>query len=289
MKSFKRFVCACVLLAVGISACGASETPAATAPPNQVETVVAATVQAITEAAPTEVTGATVSFNNVSFIIPNGLASGATPTLEPAVGGDASPWEMAPEHIVFTLTGYSGPSRSEADTATIHVYPAQPFAEVSPGASISIPQLQALLASPSAPITAESAPGVPFYNAGQIIAAKGSILNFQNGAGVRVVSHFTQFPGPITQTGQVYHFQGLTSDGKYYVIALFPILSPLQSTSENPSADGVNFPDYASAAPGEMDAYYQALTEKLNAADPASFSPSLDQLDALIESITIAP
>ncbi len=196
---------------------------------------------------------------------------------------------MAPEYIAFTLDGYTGVDLSQATDPRIYVYPAQAFAEVSPGASLSIPELQALLASPSAPIDRDSAPGIPFYNAGQDMVAKGARLNFQNGSGVRMISHFSQFPGPIIRTGQIYHFQGLTSDGKYYVIAILPVVSPLQSTADNPSADGINFPDYASAAPGEMDAYYLAVADTLNAADPSSFTPVLASLDALIQSITITP
>lgn len=295
MNSLKQVACVSILLAVVLTACGVASP--ATENPEQLETVVAATLQAYTAEAPAETVaaatstpaGVEVSFNNVSFVIPNGLASGATPILRPAVGGDTSPWEMAPEHIVFTLTGYNGVDPSQTAEPTIRVYPAQAYAEVSRGASLSIPELQALLASPSAPINRDSAPGVPFYNAGQDMVAKGAILNFQSGSGVRMISRFSQFPGAIIRTGQIYHYQGLTSDGKYYVIAILPVVSPLQSTPENHSADGVNYPDYASAAPGEMDAYFLAITEILDAADPSSFTPGLATLDALIQSFTITP
>lgn len=295
MNSLKQILCASIFLALGLTACGVASPP--TENPKQLETVVAATLQAYTAESPAETVAAAtatpagieVSFNHVSFVIPNGLASGATPILEPAVGGDTAPWEMAPEHIVFTLTGYNGTDPNQSADPRIYVYPAQAFAEVSPGASLSIPDLQALLASPSAPIDLDSAPGIPFYNAGQDLVAKGERLNFQNGSGIRMISHFSQFPGPIIRTGQIYHYQGLTSDGKYYVIAILPVVSPLQSTAENPSADGINFPDYASAAPGEMDAYYLAVADKLTAADPSSFTPVLASLDALIQSITISP
>lgn len=196
---------------------------------------------------------------------------------------------MAPEHVFFTFSGYAVADDEQAVRPKFIVFPAQGYEELNPGGSISLPKLRALLASPSMPINVESAPAVPFFNAGQILVAQGKLVQFESGNGVRMISHYTQFPSPITQTGQAYHFQGLTSDGKYYVVAVFPIHSPLQSTADNPSADGIVFPDFASAAPGEMDAYYLAITDKLNAADPASFSPSLAQLDALIQSIQITP
>jgi hypothetical protein len=295
LSSLKQFACVSILLAIVLTACSVASP--ATENPGQLETVVAATLQAHTAEAPAETVaaatptpaGVEVSFNNVSFVIPNGLASGATSILEPAVGGDTAPWEMAPEHIVFKLNGYNGVDPNQSTDPAIYVYPAQAFAEVSPGASLSLPELQALLASPSAPINRDSAPGIPFYNAGQDLVAKGVRLNFQSGAGIRMISRFSQFPGAIIKNGQIYHYQGLTSDGKYYVIAILPVVSPLQSTPDNHSADGVNYPDYASAAPGEMDAYFLAITGILDAADPSSFTPGLASLDALIQSLTITP
>ncbi len=97
-------------------------TPATPTQPqgNQVETAVAATMQWLTaqaptaassEAAPTEaptqINGTSVSCQNISLVIPNGLAGGVNAEAIPAVGeNDGAPWEVAPAHAKCTLTGY---------------------------------------------------------------------------------------------------------------------------------------------------------------------------------------
>src|SRR5512143_1671308 len=51
--------------------------------------------------------GGVVQFNNVSFTLPLGVAKDAKPETVSAVTDTNSPWwEIAPEHIKFTLTGY---------------------------------------------------------------------------------------------------------------------------------------------------------------------------------------
>ncbi|KAA0266253.1 MAG: hypothetical protein EDM79_16045, partial [Chloroflexi bacterium] len=76
------------------------------------------------------------------------------------------------------------------------------------------------------------------------------------------------------------------SDGKYLVAALLPVTLPLQSTSENPSADRVVYPADISDSEG-LTGYYQGITDVLNAASPDSFKPTLTQLDTLIQSIVV--
>lgn len=283
----KKFTVASTLLLFLLQACGAI--PSAPAQPN-VETVVAATLNAVTQqaaSAPTEPSGTPVTFQNVSFIIPQGLSSGANSEIVPLAdeSTNSDPWGMAPEHILFTLNGYPAPP--DAFDPVIRVYPADAFVKVNPWAEGSIDRLRAILASPGMTITNENAPEVPFLGAAaQQYAAQIQLLSFNNGNGMRMISQYGQFPGPITKNNSFYHYEGLTSDGKYLVAALMPLALPLQSTSENPSADGVVYPADISDSEG-LTAYYQGITDVLNAASPDSFQPTLTQLDALIQSIVV--
>lgn len=258
-----------------------------------VETIVAATVQAFkTDLPPTEVvqpSGTPVSFQNVSFVIPEGVATGADAKAVPAqTEAEAPPWDVAPEHIVFSFTGWSKEDTNNM-RPTMMVFPAQEYADANPGAGQSLPALKELIANSSASLTVDSIPPVPYYNAAQTITAQSSRLDFQSGSGIRTVTFYAQFPGPILKDGQFYYYQGLTSDGQYYVIATLPIVSPLKSTADNPSADGPTYPDPSTVAnPSAYDMYYPAMMEILDAASPDSFSPSLNQIDALIQSITVA-
>ncbi len=241
-----------------------------------------------TENAPTPSSGISVSFKNVSFVIPEGTATGADAEVAPALTENESPpWNVAPEHMVFSLRGW--PKENTTNTIpSIMVFPAQEYAAVNSWAEGSLTRLQAILANPETPITNENASTVPFYgSAAQQYAAQAKLLSFNGGNGVRMVSQYGQYPGPITKDNSFYHFEGLTGDGKYLVAVLLPLTLPLQSTAENPSADGIQYFDPGSADETTVTAYYQAITDKLNAAGPDAFQPSLNQLDALIQSITV--
>jgi hypothetical protein len=288
----KKMVLAGTLLVLLLSACSPSVPPASQA--DGVSTMVAGTMQALTAAAPAVTAtplpnNVSVSFQNVSFVIPQGLATGATSELVPlADENNSDPWSIAPAHILFKLTGYPAPAGSF--DAVLRVYPAQGYAAVNSWADGSLKRLQAVLASPNMPLTNDNLPTVPFLGAAaQQYAAQAKLITFNGGTGVRMISQYAQYPGPIIKDGSFYHYEGLTSDGKYMVAILFPVTLPIKATAENPSADSIQYPDLAIAKPEEISKYYQSITDLLNAAGTDSFQPSLAQLDALVQSIKITP
>ena len=287
----KKIIIPVICLAIVALACGGTVPPVDQ--PN-LETVVAATLQAITQQAannpaPTsqpEATGISVSFQNVSFVIPEGLASGASSEIIPAADeASGGPWGVAPEYIEFVLMDYS--PRDDFRPPVIRVYPAQEYAAANSWAQSSLAKLQAILTSPSMPMTNDNLPTIPFNGAAaQQYAAQAKIVSFANGSGVRMTSQYAQFPGPILKDGSYYHYEGLTNDGKYMVAIMVPVTLPIQATAENPSADGIIYPSDISDTTA-LDAYFQGVTDFLNAASPDSFQPNLNLLDALIQSIQI--
>jgi hypothetical protein len=104
---------------------------------------------------------------------------------------------------------------------------------------------------------------------------------------VRALTEYAQYYAPINNHDLFYHFQGLTSDNQYYVIAILPITAPILAENDQPTAPiptgGVPIP--ASGTPD--DAYYTAVTQNLDALAPGSYAPSLNTLDALIQSIQV--
>ncbi|RPJ28736.1 MAG: hypothetical protein EHM33_03600 [Chloroflexi bacterium] len=261
---------------------------------DEVGTIVAATMQALTpsEAAPTGVPtqaatqsgGTAVSFEYASFVLPGGLADGADPEAVPAVSEDSgSPWEVAPTHLKFTLTGYQLQDRFHEPE--IFVYPADEFAQVHASAAEQIDRLKKALAG--SPLLIETLPLVPFFNAGPLIAANIQIIPFQNGSGVRTLTQYAQYSGPINNREMFYHFQGLTSDNKYYVIVILPITAPILAENEKSEAavpeGGVPIPTDI----GPNNVYYISVTEKLNSLSPNAYLPSLNTVDELIQSILV--
>ena len=275
-----------ILSACSLSA-GLSGTPT---PVDQVGTIVAMTMQALTSspdqnaATPVQTNGMPVSYENVSFVIPNGLATGANPEKMTAVDTNSgAPWDIAPTHLRFTLTGY--PLQGKFSEPQIYVYPADEYAQVNSNASEQIGRLKKAVSG--SPLLKETLPNVPFFNAEHILAANLKLLNFQNGNGVRELTQYDQYPAPVNNHELFYHFEGLTSDDKYYVIAILPITAPILAEDEKPEspvpAGGVPIP--ANTGPNEV--YYISVTQKLSALTPENYAPALDALDALVQSILI--
>ena len=275
------------------SACTLSAGIVATPTPvDQVGTVVAATMQALTAVPsqsastpiPNQTGGIPVSYENISFVIPSGVASGANPEKMTSVDTNSgAPWEIAPTHWRFTLTGY--PIQGKFFEPQIFIYPAAEYAQVNSVASEQIERLKKALAG--SPLLKETLPNVPFFNAGHIIAVDIQRLNFQNGGGVRELTQYDQYPAPINNHELFYHYEGLTSDGKYYLIAILPITAPILAEDENPEssipAGGIPIPGNV----GPNDVYYFSVTEKLNSLAPDSFTPSITMLDALVQSFLV--
>lgn len=281
----KKPIIAIALLLIGVLACQSGPTlPQVDA----LQTTVASTLQAYTEAAPKGMPASFTYMNEkVSFIIPVGLGNGLTGEFVPAVAeSDDMPWwEVAPEHIRITINGYDD-SLGKFSQATITVYPIQGYTS----AETAIQKLQAILASPSAPLTKDTLPSIP-VNAARMIAARPQRLDFASGSGVRMLTQYGQAVGPISNNGLFYSFQGLTSDGKYYVIASLPTGAPflaydMNATPPQPE-DSIPFSFNGNLDPSYYEDYMKAVEDRINATDAAVFQPSIDLLDALVQSITI--
>jgi hypothetical protein len=299
MKKRTLFVIFGVVM--GTWGCSFSAGTIATPTPGQADevgTVVAATLQAFTPAptesiatqpasspAATQEGGIPVSYEGVSLVLPGTVAESVNTEKMTAVEANTdAPWNVAPTHLRFSLTGYALQDRFHEPR--IFVYPAAEYAQSNPAAAEQIERLRKIAAG--APMLEETLPIIPFFNAGPLMAAQIKILPFQNGGGgVRALTQYAQYAAPINNHELFYHFQGLSADGNYYVIAILPITAPILAEDEKPEAPvpagGIPIP----TALGPNEVYYFSVTEKLNSLSPDSYTPSLTALDALIQSMTV--
>ena len=301
---FKRFVvfgCSVMLLLTACSTTSlvpaapvvpTSTAAAATEIPASATAVPAAAAPSATSTAPQSPSnGTAVSFGPLNLVLPPGLASGVSGSQFPRSEGQDLPyWEVTPGHTVLKVEGY--PLQGKFHQPQIYVYPAQAYAEMVPGAFESIRRLDNILYSPDAPISAEQLPAVPYFNAQQAFASNIQKISFQNGGGVRFLTEYAQYPASVNNHDLFYHFQGVTRDGAYYIIAILPISNPaLAETSDAGAAlpsGGVPYPDLTAPKP-DMPGYYKAVTDVLNAQSLEAFAPSIKQLDSLIQSMRITP
>jgi hypothetical protein len=235
--------------------------------------------------------GNSVSFGPISLILPPGLASGINGSQFPrAEGENIVPWEVTPGHTQVELDGYI--LQGKFHKPRILIYPGQEYAEMVPVVFESIHRLNNLLYDHSTPIGKDDLPTVPFFNATPIFVSNIEVISFQNGEGIRFLTEFAQYAAPVNNYELFYHFQGVTNDGSNYVIAILPITAPVLPETSNPESSlptgGIEFPDLNNLN-ADWDGYYAAVTNNLDTLPVDAFTPSLNQLDALIQSMLINP
>lgn len=270
----------------------AAETPVLIEPPTPTPEVFISLTQAFPATPivqPSPVTNTLVSYGRLTLEIPSSVANGASGLDVPPVTDDDTPyWEKTPGHLQVSLGDYYV-LHGKFHEPLIYVYPALEYAVLVPGAFESMHRLRNVMNAPGA-AGIEQLPAVPFFNAAQVFASNFQTVSFQNGDGIRFLTEYAQYAAPVNNHELIYHFQGFTSDGEYYIIAILPVTVPvLAETSDT----GAVVPSGGIAYPGNNDpnadfqGYYASVMDLLNATRPDAFTPTLDQLDALIQSMRV--
>jgi hypothetical protein len=210
--------------------------------------------------------------------------------IAPVTEDAAADWQKTPGHVQVSLNDYYI-LQGKFHQPQVYVYPALAYAQLVPAAFESMHRLRNVM-NPGASMSSEQLPAVPFFNAAQIFASHVQAISFQNGSGIRFLTEYAQYAAPVNNQGLVYHFQGFSADGEYYIVAIFPITAP---TLAETSDAGAIVPPGGIAYPGindpeaDFQGYYASVTDLLNATSPDAFTPSISQLDALIQSMWVAP
>jgi hypothetical protein len=241
---------------------------------------------------PSPVPNTLVTFGRLSLEIPSSVATGASGSdIPPVTDEDTAEWEKTPGHLQVSLNDYYV-LQGKFHQPQIHVYPALAYAQLVPAAFESMHRLRNVMHAPDA-VSADQLPAVPFFNAAQVFASNIQTLPFQNGSGVRFLTEYAQYAAPVNNHELVYHFQGFSEDGEYYIVAIFPITAPVLAETSDASAalpaGGVLYPSFDDPAPEALQKYYEDVASLLDATSPDAFAPSISQLDALIESMWVAP
>jgi hypothetical protein len=211
--------------------------------------------------------GTNISSQGISFTIPTGLATATADEVVPVSNGLV----MWPEHIRFTLQGYA--LTNKALEPKISIFPVDEYAQLSNESGTTLRTLQSLLKSQQVSAS-DMLPFLPEPRAQQMLHVQEKFINFGNGSGIRYITEYSQAAFPNIGSDMFYTFQGLTSDGKYYVSISLPI--------ELPQLNGVS-------APESSDTYPDYLTSTINLLNRAdnTFNPSLESLDALVQSLQV--
>ncbi len=194
-----------------------------------------------------------------------------TVAAQPA-SADAPSWAAGPEYRRLTLEGY--PVANHLHKPQVFVYPAGELASANEGMGQMAVDLAALLQTQQ---VGDHLPFLPLFNAAQVMHAQVEYLDFQNGKGVRFLTQFDQAPLPINNYELFYTFQGLTSDEKYYIAAILPVTHPDLPADDQVNEDLLN----------DFQGYLTDTAAMLDQQPAESFTPNLNQLDALIRSLDV--
>ncbi|MGQ9681073.1 MAG: hypothetical protein ACUVX9_00900 [Anaerolineae bacterium] len=231
--------------------------------------------------------GNVYTFNGVRVTLPAAVASGANGRIVPAAQEEGAPnYAIHPAYTEIALSGY--PAQHAQYQGMIQVFAVADYEQALPMVEQRVQALQALLAAKPA-VSGEEIPVLPVFNEAQILRAQVQYADFENGAGVRCVTMYAQGLVPATNRTVFYTYQGLTADGAYWVSAILPVnagfLPADDAGASEPPAGGVPFPAELSAE--QVKAYYQAVADKMDAAPTAEFTPSLEALDAMMQSLRV--
>ncbi len=266
----KKLIAPLVVITLMLLACNISinTTPEANNPP-EITTAPVVTV-------PPVVTN--VTCNELSIYLDPALASGYNCETK---AESPEGIEVFPQHTQLTLQGYV--LSNKFFEPHIAVLPVQRYTELLPDfVPGRVAELQALIGGGA---VGEALPLLPAFNAGQVFHAQYQSTPFTSGNGIRYLTEYAQYFAPVNNTDLFYTYQGITTDGKYWVSAILPINNPILP------ADAVNPPGGMTweAFGNTYDTYITDITTQLNSQISGSFTPSLAALDALAASITILP
>lgn len=276
-------VLACGLPGVGQTPPAAEATDQSTAVPTAAAATAAPTFTSPPPTSPPQATATPlpdVIYGGVSFSFDKSIVASVNEQTIAAenAGPDAAPWMSQPEHIRFDFNGYA--LSGTFHEPRLYIYPVEAYAALSPAAGEIAAELRQFLEQkPAAP---QSIPFLPLWNAGQMLRANIRYLDFQSGSGVRFLSQYGQAVYAINNHSLFYTFQGLTSDNRYYVAAVLPVMHPSLPADESyiPGGD-------MDAFWNNFESYVNEVQQQLAAQPDASFTPDLSKLDAMMQSLKI--
>jgi hypothetical protein len=232
-------------------------------------------------------TSTAVRFDGVSFLLDASIGNSVNSTLVP---GDPPDNEMFgfphPEAVVFTVydaraEGARVPRVGDA-SVTIRAYRTADLAgyqEVGARAAA----IEALLAdrpdlAGSTAAGADALPFLPAFEAAQVLRAAPVYVDAPGVSGVAYLTGYAQDLFPFTSDSIWYTFQGLSTDGEWYVALLAMLDTDLLPEQVNDRQ--------VQRATRDWDAYLARTVRKLEGAEPQAFTPALSAVDGLARSLT---
>ena len=218
----------------------------------------------------------------------NSVAAKARGQLAPATINKRSYIDLdaVPEHLRVLFDEDAEPKAFDPRTRQLLILPIAEYGKLF-GATTSqqfndaLVKLQAALKTPSL-VAQRELTLLPTSGLQHALAAQVRPLSFNGGSGVRFVTQFTQEITPVTSSSLTYVFQGMTSDGAYFVAGYFPIASSAVSSDASQVTK-----DERDRFKKDYNAYIISAVQTLDT-NEQSFTPAMAALDGMLTSLTIS-
>jgi hypothetical protein len=199
----------------------------------------------------------------------------------PAVQLDPNgmPFGVAPLHTEIVLKGYT--ISNYLLDPKIYIFPSAEYGSMLDFVQQDINTLKLIIANQSAEGMGEL-PLLPPQYAQQLFHSNFKHIQFQNGQGIRYITQYAQAYVPINNHDVFYTFQGITSDGKTYISLILPVNNPVLQADEGP-IPGSDFTAFSN----NFETYLTGIKTQLNASPDDSFTPNLQLLDEMVQSLTL--
>ncbi len=198
-----------------------------------------------------------------------------------ATAGDGSemPMSIHPYLGGIKLTGY--PLQNQFHKPRIFALDLEEYMAMDPRVTSSVDALKAILAAQDQPIPVDDKlPFFPMFPANQVFHAQAKILRLHNGSGLRYLTMYSQAFLPVDNYNLFYTFQGISDDGKTYLIAILPIKASTLQEHESMPPDAQAFID-------NFETYIGEVSSGLNALPAEQFTPNIEEIDRMIETIRL--
>jgi hypothetical protein len=132
-------------------------------------------------------------------------------------------------------------------------------------------------------------PYLRFLDAHQVFQAKVKHLGFQNGSGIFFVTYWDIESALLSNERLRCTFEGLTDDGKNYVLAEIPVSVAFLPKSQPDEFEGFKEDDFYKKDTGERRyrQYVSSITKRLENLPPEQYEPNLKSIEEMISSLKI--
>lgn len=210
---------------------------------------------------------------------------------------DFKPDGVAPQHVKFTFDCCKNPYCWEG---SLEVYPIDEFPQMysvnKDLVSATEKEIQALrdVLKDKNFRYEDQIPYIPFIDAGQSFQTKVKLSKFDKGDGIFFVTYLSTEVALISNDHLRYIFEGLTNDGKYYVLAEIPV--SVKFLPEDPATEEFEgyqrkflFEDYPNpdTIKKRYEDYISSITTRLEKLPAHGFHPDLKYLEEIIASLKI--